>query len=123
MEARYGLKKNAKRQRRAAIVLGGTLMALLLAWIGWAAFGQPATASGTVSGFGAESNLSATMQVTITKPTDSVAICQVSAQNAAGGTVGSKQVRVGKNGTTSFNIRITTVEPAVGAAVELCALK
>lgn len=123
MEARYGLKKRAKRQRSVAIAAGSALLVALLAWIVWAAFGQPASASGTISSFKQQSNIEATMVVSIVKPANMIAICQVSAVTGNGSSVGSKQVRVGANQNTSFALAITTVQPATDAVVELCVVK
>jgi len=123
MEARYGLKKRANRQRRIVMVAGSVLLVALLAWIGWAAFFKKASASGSVSGFHAISNTEVTMTVTIDKPTDKAASCQVSAVTENQSSVGSRQIYVPKNGATTMQIRINTVQPAVDGVVERCAVK
>ena len=95
----------------------------LLGWIIWAAFFKTPTASGSVSNFQRISNTVVEMTVSIDKPTDHAATCQVSAVTENQSSVGSKQISVAMDGVTTLNIRINTVQPAVDGVVELCAVK
>lgn len=127
LESRYGRQKRAKRDRALAIGVGGGLGIALLVWILVVAFTPPATsslASGQVSSFAANSNISSTVKVVITKPENAVVICQVSAANEAGSSVGSKQFQIATAGkSVSVTLPITTTEPATQGLVDFCHLK
>ena len=123
MDARYGLKKRANRQRRFAVTMAIVLLVALLAWIIWAAFFKSPTASGTVSNFQKISNTRVEMTVFINKPADRAATCQVSAVTENNSSVGSTQISVPRNGATTLQVKINTVQPAVDGVVELCAVK
>lgn len=123
MEARYGLKRRANRQRRLAVTAGAVLLAALLSWIVWAVFFKSPTASGSVSNFQKISNTQVEMTVFIDKPADLTATCQVSAVTDNQSSVGSKQITVRPNGATTLQVKINTVQPAVDGVVELCDVK
>lgn len=126
-EERYGLKKRAKRNRRLVIWLAALLGAVLVGWILAVAFApQSATSavSGQVNSFHASSNISATVQVVITKPASATVVCQVSAANGAGSSVGSKQFEVATPGSSvSVNLNLTTTQPASQGVVDFCHLR
>lgn len=127
LEARYGRSRRAKRDRNLVIGLGGVLGISLVVWIFVVAFTPPSTssqASGQVNGFTANSNISSTVSVVITKPADATVVCQVSAANEAGSSVGSKQFQVATPGASvSVNLQITTTQPATQGVVDFCHLK
>ena len=127
LESRYGRAKRAKRDRALVIGVGGLLGIALVVWIFVVAFTPPATsslASGQVSSFKANSNISSTVQALISKPATSTVVCQVSAANEAGSSVGSKQFQVTTPGASvRVNLQITTTEPASQGLVDFCHLK
>jgi hypothetical protein len=127
LESRYGRAKRAKRDRALVIGVGGLLGIALVVWIFVVAFTPPAIsslASGQVSSFKANSNISSTVQALISKPATSTVVCQVSAANEAGSSVGSKQFQVTTPGASvRVNLQITTTEPASQGLVDFCHLK
>lgn len=127
LESRYGRGKRAKRDRALVIGVGGLLGIALVVWIFVVAFTPPATsslASGQVSSFNANSNISSTVQVLITKPASATVVCQVSAANETGSSVGSKQFKVATRGANvRVNLQITTTQPATQGVVDFCHLK
>jgi hypothetical protein len=127
LESRYGRAKRAKRDRALVLGVGGLLGIALVVWIFVVAFTPPATsslASGQVSSFKANSNISSTVQALISKPATATVVCQVSAANEAGSSVGSKQFLVATQGASvRVNLQITTTQPATQGVVDFCHLK
>lgn len=117
MEARYGRKRRADRDRRLVVVLGSVLMMALVAFIIYAAFGKPTEIKSAVTDIKTPTSHTLTANVTFTNPTDKPARCQVSAVNGAGSSVGSIEVKVPADKTSAQAISITTVETADGGAV------
>ena len=127
IEARYGRSKRAKRDRNLVIGVGGLLGIALVIWIFVVAFTPPSTnsqASGQINSFTANSNISSIVSVVISKPASATVVCQVSAANEAGSSVGSKQFQVATRGANvSVNLQITTTQPATQGVVDFCHLK
>lgn len=127
LESRYGRGRRAKRDRALVIGVGGVLGIALLAWIFVVAFTPQASsslASGQVNSFKANSNISSTVQVVISKPASATVVCQVSAATEAGSSVGSKQFQVATPGSNvSVSLQITTTQPATQGVVDFCHLK
>jgi Domain of unknown function (DUF4307) len=127
LESRYGRGRRAKRDRALVIGVGGVLGIALVVWIFVVAFTPPATsalASGQVISFKANSNISSTLKVLISKPATATVVCQVSALNEAGSSVGSKQFQVATAGkSVSATLQITTTEPSTQGLVDFCHLK
>lgn len=117
MEARYGRKRRASRDRRLVVVLGSILMVALVAFIVYAAFGKPTEIKGNVTETKTLNIHTLTANVTFTNPTGKTARCQISAVNGAGSSVGSIEVKVPADQTSAQAISITTVETADGGAV------
>ncbi len=127
IEARYGRSKRAQRDRNLVIGVGGLLGIALVIWIFVVAFTPPSTnsqASGQINSFTANSNISSIVSVVISKPASATVVCQVSAANEAGSSVGSKQFQVATRGANvSVNLQITTTQPATQGVVDFCHLK
>lgn len=117
MEARYGRKRRASRDRQLAVVLGSILMVALVAFIVYAAFGKPTEIKSAVTEIKTPTIHTLTANVTFTNPTGKAARCQISAVNGAGSSVGSIEVKVPAEQTSAQAISITTVETADGGAV------
>lgn len=127
IEARYGRSKRAKRDRNLVIGVGGSLGIALVIWIFVVAFTPPSTnsqASGQINSFAANSNIRSSVSVVISKPANATVVCQVSAANEAGSSVGSKQFQVATRGANvSVKLQITTTQPATQGVVDFCHLK
>ena len=119
MDDRYGRSKRAKRDRRIAIWVGGGIGAALLVWIFVTVFLSPFKTSAEVAVFKADSSMSATVTINVTKPLESKVLCGVSVLNGTGGSVGSKQVVVDLYATTA-KLTITTTEPGTEGHVDFC---
>ena len=117
MEARYGRKRRANRDRRLAVALGSILMVALVTFIIYAAFGKPTEIKSAVTEIATPTSHTLTANVTFTNPTGKAARCQISAVNGAGSSVGSIEVKVPASKSSSWAISITTVETADGGAV------
>ncbi|MEN9715581.1 MAG: hypothetical protein RJA35_1048 [Actinomycetota bacterium] len=120
MEARYGRKRRANRDRKMVIGLGSALLVALVAFIVWATFGTQATVTGTVSTFNASNNHLAVVAIAVDNKTGKSVRCQVSATNANQSSVGSKEVNLAADQTSVQDINIITTQPAEGAVVDSC---
>lgn len=117
MEARYGRKRRAGRDRRLVQVLGSVLLVALVAFIVYAAFGKPTEVTGIATQTQALNRHALTTTVTFTNPTGKAATCQISAVNGAGSSVGSIEVKVPRDEVSAQRLRIITVESAEGGVV------
>jgi membrane protein involved in colicin uptake len=122
MEARYGRTRRSRADRRLAIVIGGFLAFALVGFIIWAAFGKPATITGTLTN-SSFSNGVMTVSIAVDNQTGKAGVCLVSATNDNQSSVGSRQVEVTANQTQVESLQIVAVEPATGAVVDSCWIK
>ena len=119
MDQRYGRGKRSRRDRRIGIWTAGILGGGLVFWIFATVFLSPFKTSGEIAVFKAGSSGSATIIIDVKKPLESKALCGVSALNAVGGSVGSKQVVVDQYQTTA-QVTLITTEPASDGQVDFC---
>jgi hypothetical protein len=119
MDERYGRSKRARRDRKVAIWIGGGVGAALILWIFSTAFLSPFKTSGEVAVFKANSSMSATVIINVTKPQERKVLCGVSVLNGTGGSVGSKQVVVDLYATT-VQVSVNTTELGTDGHVDFC---
>ena len=119
MDDRYGRSKRAKRDRKVAIWVGGSVGAALILWIFATAFLSPFKTSGEVAVFKTNSPMSSTVTIKVTKPAERKVLCGVSVLNGTGGSVGSKQVVVDLYAITA-QVTVNTTEPGTDGHVDFC---
>jgi hypothetical protein len=120
MESRYGRGRRAKSDRRLAIAIGAVLGVALIGFIVWASFGKPVEITGVASGITSITKHHIDVSLTVSNPTNKAISCLVSATNRDDSSVGAVQVNLAANESVVPNLRVITVQPAVGAVVDSC---
>jgi len=121
IEARYGRKRRAGRDRKLAIGAGSVLLVALLSFIVWASFGKAPEITGTFTSIDATSAKPVGHQIvatiSFTNPSGKPARCQVSALNQQSSSVGSVEVNIPADRASSQTVKIVTMEPASESVV------
>lgn len=120
METRYGKKRSRQVNRKSVALLASVLLTVSVVFIFWAAFAQHNTPTGTATSYVALNSQELQVTIDVKNPAGTPVSCLVSAVNEHESSVGSVQIDF-ENGTEfAKNLKIITVEPAVGAVVDSC---
>lgn len=121
LDERYGRRPAGKVPR--AVLLGVIVVAALLAWAAWAAFGPtPDTVGAVVRSYDVKSQHLVSVTVDITRTTTAAVQCTVTAIATDHSQVGEGVVRLpaGDSGTTSVTLAVRTEREATTADVDTC---